>query len=315
MELLHDQRDRLPTAVSVAATVGVFDGVHLGHQEVFSQVGEAAARLGVASAVVTFDIHPAHVVRPENAPKLLTTLDQKLELLEAQGLDYAYVIGFDETRAGTNPEEFVEQVFYDALHARAIVVGEDFHFGKGRSGNVDELIRLGRVWDFEVVPVELIRHRSDAPEPVSSTAIRRALAGGDVARAARMLGRPYEIRGVVVQGEQRGRTIGFPTANIPAPPLMAWPADAVYSGWGILDDGSRHGCAINIGRRPTFHEHAEQSLLEVHLLNFDGDLYGREVRVEMIGFIRSERKFEGIDQLAEQLALDVAQARRHLSLA
>lgn len=315
MELLHDQRDRLPNAVSVAATVGVFDGVHLGHQEVFSQVAAAAARLEVASAVVTFDIHPAHVVRPENAPKLLTTLDQKLELLEAQGLDYAYVIHFDETRAGTNPEEFVEQVFLDALHARAIVVGEDFHFGKGRSGNVDELVRLGRVWDFEVVPVQLIRHRLDAPEPVSSTAIRRTLAGGDVARAARMLGRPYEVRGEVVRGEQRGRTIGFPTANIPVSALMAWPADAVYSGWGTLDDGSRHGCAINLGRRPTFHEHTEHSLLEAHLLDFDGDLYGREVRVEFVDFIRSERKFEGIDQLAEQLARDVTQARTHLGLA
>ena len=315
MELLHDRRDRLPAALEVAAAIGVFDGIHLGHREVFSHVRSVASRLEVASAVVTFDVHPAHIVRPENAPKLLTTLDQKLEQLEAQGLDYAYVIHFDEVRADTKPDKFVEQVFYDALHARAIVVGEDFHFGKDRSGNVDELTRLGREWNFEVVAVGLIRHRDDAPEPVSSTAIRRALAGGDVARSARMLGRPYEVRGVVIKGEERGQTIGFPTANVPVPVVMAWPADAVYSGWCTLEDGSCYGCAINIGRRPTFHEHAEHSLLEAHLMDYDGDLYGSEIRVEFIDFIRSERKFEGIDQLSQQLAQDVTEARIQLGMA
>ena len=315
MELLHDRRDRLPATVSVAAAVGVFDGVHLGHRKVLRRVREAAERLDVASAVVTFDTHPAYVVRPENAPKLLTTLEQKLELLEAQGLDYAYVINFDEARAGTPPDEFVEQVFLDALHARAVVVGEDFHFGKGRTGNVAELQRLGRDWGFEVVPLRLIRHRSDAREPVSSTTIRRALAGGDVARAAAMLGRFYEVRGFVVLGDERGRTIGFPTANVPVPKIMAWPTDAVYAGWCTLPDGSRRGAAINIGRRPTFYEHAQQSLLEVHVIDFDGDLYGCEMRVEFVDFLRSERKFEGIEQLSEQLAIDVADARSRLGLA
>ena len=315
MELLHDLRDRLPATVSTVVAVGVFDGVHLGHCEVLSQVRQAAARLGVASAVVTFDTHPAYVVRPENAPKLLTTLEQKLELLDIEGLDYVYVIEFDESRAGTRPEEFVEQVFLDALHARAVVVGEDFHFGKGRSGNVAELRRLGDEWGFEVLPLQLIRHRSDAREPVSSTAIRRALAGGDVARAAAMLGRYYEVRGTVVEGDRRGCTIGFPTANVPVPKKMAWPADAVYAGWCTLPDGSRRGCAINIGRRPTFYEHAQHSLLEVHVIDFDGDLYGCEVRVEFVDFLRSERKFEGLQHLSEQLAIDVADARGRLGLA
>ena len=315
MELLHDLRDRLPATVSAVVAVGVFDGVHLGHREVLSQVRQVAARLGVASAVVTFDTHPAYVVRPENAPKLLTTLEQKLELLDVEGLDYVYVIEFDESRAGTRPEEFVEQVFLDALHARAVVVGEDFHFGKGRSGNVAELRRLGDEWGFEVLPLQLIRHRSDAREPVSSTAIRRALAGGDVARAAAMLGRYYEVRGTVVEGDRRGCTIGFPTANVPVPKKMAWPADAVYAGWCTLPDGSRRGCAINIGRRPTFYEHAQQSLLEVHVIDFDGDLYGCVVQVEFVDFLRSERKFEGIQHLSEQLAIDVADARGRLGLA
>jgi len=315
VELLQDRRDRLPQTVSVAASVGVFDGVHRGHQKVLSQLRETAARLGVASAVVTFDVHPAHVVRPENAPKLLTTLPQKLELLEAEGLDYVYVIKFDHLRADTRPEEFVEQVFLDALHARAVVVGEDFHFGKGRSGDVAELQRLGREWGFEVVPLKLIRHRADAPEPVSSTAVRRVLAGGDVARAMAMLGRPYEVRGTVVMGDRRGHLVGFPTANVPVPKIMAWPADAVYAGRCTLPDGTRHDCAINIGRRPTFYEHAEQSLLEAHLIGYDGDLYGAELRVEFVDFLRSERKFAGIEELAAQLALDVAAAHRCLGLA
>ncbi|MEQ8840904.1 MAG: bifunctional riboflavin kinase/FAD synthetase [Acidimicrobiales bacterium] len=308
MDILHDRRDTLPDAMAVASTMGVFDGVHVGHQAVFRQVRDVADRLGVASAVVTFDNHPAYVVRPESAPRLLTTLDQKLELIAAQGIDFTYVIHFDEERAATHPEVFVEQVFIDALHARAIVVGEDFHFGKGRSGNVEGLRDIGAHWNFEVHTLELIRHEADAREPVSSTKIRRALAGGDVDRAAAMLGRPYTVRGVVEQGDQRGSGIGFPTANLPVPNVMAWPADAVYAGWCHRANGDRHPCAINIGRRPTFYEHTEQSLLEAHLIGFDGELYGEQIDVSFVEFLRSERKFDGIDQLVAQLTTDVADA-------
>jgi len=314
VEILHDQIDVLPSGLAVAATIGVFDGVHLGHQEVFRQVHEVADRLGTGSAVVTFDSHPAHVVRPQSAPRLLTTLDQKLELLAAQGLDYAFVIKFDAVRAATPPDQFVEQVFHHSLHARAIVVGEDFHFGKGRSGNVDELARLGNTWDFEVHPLELIRLGPSDKEPVSSTAIRGALADGEVARAAAMLGRPYEVRGVVQHGDERGRSIGFPTANIPVSNLMAWPADGVYAGWAIRSDGTRHACAINIGRRPTFHEDPGQSLLEAHLLDFDDDLYGESMAISFVEFLRNEQKFEGIDQLVEQLRCDIDSARGVLGL-
>jgi len=314
VEVLHDQLDDLPSTLAVAATIGVFDGVHLGHQKVFESVRQVADRLGVASAVVTFDSHPAYVVRPQSAPRLLTTLDQKLELLEAQGLDYAYVINFDEVRAATPADRFVEQVFRDALHAKAIVVGEDFHFGRGRSGNVDELTRLGEKWGFEVQPLTLIRHDAAASEPVSSTAIRRALAGGDVERAAAMLGRAYEVRGVVQHGDERGKAIGFPTANIPVPKMMAWPADGVYAGWCRRHNGSVHPCAINIGRRPTFYEDAHQSLLEAHLLEFDGDLYAESMAVSFSSFLRSERKFEGVDQLVAQLKTDVDDARRCLGI-
>ena len=313
MKILHDKDDQLPAAISVASTIGVFDGVHVGHQEVFRMVRVVADRLDVASAVVTFDNHPALVVRPRSAPRLLTTLEQKLELIDAQGIDYAYVVHFDAERAGTHPDVFVEQVFVDALHAKAIVVGEDFHFGRGRSGNVDALRRIGEEWGFEVHALELIQHSDEAREPVSSTKIRRALAGGDVARAALMLGRPYEVRGTVQEGDRRGQSIGFPTANIPVTKMMAWPAEAVYAGWCDLPDGSRHPCAINIGRRPTFYEHAEQALLEAHLIDFDGDLYGVQVAVSFVAFLRSERKFEGIDQLAIQLKKDVDEARKLLT--
>ena len=313
MKLLQSQHDQLPEAVSTAIAIGVFDGVHLGHQQVLKQVRATAERFGVASAVVTFDVHPAYVVRPENAPKLLTTLDQKLELLNAEGLDYACIVRFDQVLADTRPEVFVDRVLADALHARVVVVGEDFHFGKGRSGNVAELQRLGRDRGFDVMSLELIRHHRGAREPVSSTTVRRALAGGDVARAAALLGRPYEVRGVVVAGDGRGGTIGFPTANVPLPKLMAWPADGVYAGSCVLPDDSRYDCAVNIGRRPTFYEHAQQSLLEVHLIGFLGDLCGCELRVEFVDFLRSERKFEGIQQLRSQLLLDVGEVRHRLA--
>ncbi|MDE0267575.1 MAG: bifunctional riboflavin kinase/FAD synthetase [Acidimicrobiaceae bacterium] len=312
MKLLQDGCDRLPESVLTVATIGVFDGVHLGHQEVFEQLRNIAFQQGLASVAVTFDVHPALVVRPENAPKLLTTLEQKLELLEAEGLDYVYVIRFDRARADTRPEEFVDQVFVDAVHVKAVVVGLDFHFGKGRSGNVVELQRLSLTRGFDVMPLQLLRHHPDAREPVSSTSIRRALAGGDVARAAALLGRYYEVRGTVIAGDQRGVTIGFPTANVLVPRTMAWPADGVYAGFCILPGGSRYECAINIGLRPTFYEHAQQSLLEVHLLDFQGELQGSEIKVQFVDFLRSERKFEGLDQLQAQLTVDVAKTRRRL---
>jgi riboflavin kinase / FMN adenylyltransferase len=312
MQILRDLVDQLDPNTRTAVTIGVFDGVHLGHQHVLGELRRVADERGVASAVATFDTHPALVLRPENAPKLLTTLEQKLELLEANGVDIVYLVHFDEARSRTEPRAFVEQVFVDALHAKFVVVGEDFHFGRGRQGNVDRLRELGGSFGFDVRGLELIQHDPDAPEAVSSTAIRRALAGGDVAAAGAMLGRPYEVRGIVQRGDERGRTIGFPTANIPVSKQMAWPSDGVYAGWYTRPSGERYPCAINIGRRPTFYEHAQQSLLEAHLLDFEGDLYGEEARVSFVEFLRSEHRFEGIDALAAQLKKDVEHTRELL---
>ncbi len=296
-----------------AVSIGVYDGVHVGHQAVINQLLAEADRLGVVPAVVTFDRHPALVLRPENAPKLLNSLDQKLELLEAAGIGCVYLIAFSPDRAHTLPEEFVRQVFVKRLRARSVVVGEDFHFGRARLGNINTLREFGAEMGFDVHAVKLLHHDDGWPEPVSSTAVRRALVGGDVRTAAAMLGRYHEIRGKVVLGDRRGMSIGFPTANIPVAMVMAWPADAVYAGWYTRPDGSRHMAAINIGRRPTFYQHAQQSLLEAHLLDFEGDLYGEEARVEFVELLRSEHRFDGIESLVRQLRIDVDQSREILS--
>jgi riboflavin kinase / FMN adenylyltransferase len=293
-------------------TIGAYDGVHLGHQAVIDQVRGLAAERDARSVVVTFDRHPATVVRPESAPQLLTDNEQKLELLAATGVDATTVVTFDEVIAQEAPESFVERVLVAVLRTEAIVVGEDFHFGRHREGNVALLTDLGHRLDFEVVPIELLPRTDGVDEPLSSTAIRRALAGGNVALAATMLGRPFEARGSVVTGDQRGRLIGFPTANVEVPSFMCLPADGVYAGWYERPDGSVYPCAINLGRRPTFYEHADHSLLEAHLLDFDDDLYGERAKVRFSDFLRSERKFDGIDTLAAQLKQDVEHARRLL---
>jgi riboflavin kinase/FMN adenylyltransferase len=294
-------------------TIGAYDGLHLGHQAVIAQVRALAAKHGARSAIVTFDRHPATIVRPESAPQLLTDHDQRLELLEQTGLDLAVVLPFDEHQAQEPPLSFIERVLVRCLHAECVVVGADFHFGRNREGNVALLREVGATYGFEVLPVQLIARADGVDEPLSSTAIRRALAGGDVELAARLLGRPYEARGKVVQGDQRGRLLGFPTANVEVPNRVCLPADGVYAGWYLRPDGDRHPCAINLGRRPTFYEHADHSLLEAHLLDFDGDLYGELARVQFSHFLRSERKFEGIDALVSQLKIDIDHARVLLS--
>ena len=294
-------------------TIGAYDGVHLGHQAVIAEVRRIAEATGARSAVLTFDRHPASVVRPESAPQLLTDLEQKLELLAATGIDATLVVKFDEAQSLEAPMSFAQRVLVDCVAASVVVVGEDFHFGHGREGNVATLRELGAVRDFEVLPLTLLP-RSDGPdEPISSTAIRRAMAGGQVELAATMLGHPFEARGIVVQGDQRGRLLGFPTANVEVPNAICVPADGVYAGWYHRPDGIRHACAINLGRRPTFYEHADHSLLEAHLLDFEGDLYTETARVEFTHFLRSERKFDGIDALVSQLKNDIDHARTVLA--
>lgn len=315
MEVLRDSKHCPGSELGHAVTIGTYDGVHIGHQAVIKETQKTAERLGVKTAVVTFDPHPASILRPETAPLLLTDLDQKLELLEQAGVDTVMVVTFDEERAGETSEEFVRNVLVDCIGAKAVIVGHDFHFGKGRTGNVELLSEIGKAEGFEVEGLQLLPRPDGTVESVSSTAIRRALAGGDVGTAAQLLGRYHEVRGPVVQGDQRGRTIGFPTANIAVPRERALPADAVYAGWYIRPDRSAWPCAINIGKRPTFYQDAEHSLLEAHLLDFDGDLYGEPAEVRFVELLRSEQRFDGIDALKSQLALDISRAREILSKA
>ena len=278
-------------------TIGAYDGVHLGHRAVIAQVRARAAALGARSVVVTFDRHPASVVRPESAPKLLTDAQQKLELLASTGVDATLVVPFNAEQAGEAPVDFVQRVLVDALAVRGVIVGEDFHFGYKRGGNVQLLRDMAGTRDFEVLPLGLVARADGVDEPVSSTAIRRALAGGDVQRAADMLGRHHELRGVVGPGDQRGRTIGFPTANVEVDASLCLPADGVYAARVTIESsiegaaGTTYDAAVNLGRRPTFHEHAEHSLLEAHLLDFAGDLYDQRLRVVFHAFLRGERKF------------------------
>jgi riboflavin kinase/FMN adenylyltransferase len=294
-------------------TIGAYDGVHLGHQAVIADVIAHSHALQARSAVVTFDRHPASVVRPETAPRLLTDDRQKLELLERTGVGAVVVIHFDHEQAAEEPGHFVQRVMVDALGVRKIVVGEDFHFGRRRAGNVTLLRQLGEQHGFDVDPLDLLPRLDGVDEPISSTAVRRALAGGQVERAAAMLGRPLEVRGPVVGGDRRGRTLGFPTANVEVPNAICLPADGVYAGWYERPGGDVYGCVMNLGRRPTFYEHSDHSLLEVHLLDFSGDLYGEQAKVRFTDFIRGERKFDGLDALVQQVRVDIEHAHRALS--
>lgn len=290
-------------------TIGAYDGVHLGHRAVISQVRARARELGCRSVVVTFDRHPASIVRPETAPRLLTNLEQKLELLEATGVDATVVVHFDEERSRETPVDFVEEVIVAGLRTKVVIVGSDFHFGHMRQGNVTLLREMGERHDFACEPLALVPRADGVDEPVSSTAIRRALAGGEIDTATRMLGRPHEVRGIVVAGDKRGRTIGFPTANVEVPNGVCLPSDGVYAGIYRRPDGREHTCAINLGRRPTFYARAETSLLEAYLLDFDGDLYGEVAAVQFLAFLRSERQFGGLEELKSQLVLDIEHAR------
>ena len=291
-----------------AVTIGAYDGVHRGHLSVIAQTKAIAERLETKSAVVTFEPHPAYVLRPENAPALLTGLDHKLELLEAAGVETVVVVPFTAERATETPEEFAESILSTCLQAKAVVVGADFHFGANRAGNVEVLQGLGKEMGFDVEGIDLLRRSDGKVESISSTSIRRALAGGEIRTATGLLGRNHEMRGSVVAGDKRGRTIGFPTANVAVRPEMAMPADAVYAAWYVRPDGVRRPAAVNVGKRPTFYQDAEHSLVEAHLIGYEADLYGELGRVQFVELIRSEQRFDGIDALQAQLEIDIQRA-------
>jgi riboflavin kinase/FMN adenylyltransferase len=255
------------------------------------------------------------VVRPESAPRLLTDLDQKLELLAGTGVDHCLVITFDETRSHEPADEFVREVLVGCLAARVVVVGEDFHFGYRRSGNVALLRAMGAELGFEVDGLDLVDAEgrpADGVTPVSSTRIRHALVEGDLEAANAMLGRVHETRGVVAHGDKRGAELGFPTANVSVPGDILLPADGIYAGWFERADGSVHPAAISLGRRPTFYVEAHASLLEAHLLDFEGDLYDEHVKVRFVARLRGEERFDSVEDLVAQIGRDCDDARRVL---
>ena len=292
-----------PTALAI----GNFDGVHRGHRHLIDRVKDAARALGGESVALTFDPHPTRVLAPDRASPLVVGLDRKLELLAETGVDATVVQRFDLSFASQSPLEFAEHVVL-GLRAREVFVGEDFRFGRNREGNGATLVALGAQLGFRahvVTPLE------EGAIPVSSSRVRRALADGDLGLAKLLLGRDYDLDGLVITGHRRGRTLGFPTANL-ATECEALPRDGVYAVRASvlgLDGPKDHPAVMNLGSRPTFR--AGRSL-EAHLLDADVDLYGRTLRVTFAARLRDERRFDGIDALRAQITADVAAARAAL---
>jgi len=283
-------------------TLGVFDGLHLGHQRIMQTVVERANKVEAHATAITFDPHPRAVLHPESAPPLLQTLDQRLANFEVLGIEQAIVIPFDKEFASHPAEDFLYEIVHDRLHAKEVYLGKGFAFGKGRGGNIDLLRRMSAELGFFADEVPEVTLRG---QRISSSKIRRLLAEGRTNLARRMLGRPYGVEGVIIRGNRRGHTIGFPTANL-KPHNRVIPKFGVYA-TATLVDGAWRRSVTNIGVRPTFENDAEPSI-ETFIFDFDGDLYGDVLRVRFLHRIRDERKFNGIEELKAQIQKDSARA-------
>jgi len=307
---LNDESGLPPHVSATVVTVGTFDGVHRGHRDVVERLVTRSRSLKVASVLVTFEPHPLEVVNPAAAPLLLTTHDEKLEVLAETGIDYLAVLPFTAGLAGYSAEDFVELVLRRCFRLHELLIGYDHGFGRQRAGNVDVLRTLGERDGFQVDVVPPVS-ASDG-HSVSSTSIRRAIAGGDLQRAADALGRLYSVSGKVVQGEGRGRKIGFPTINLgPPPPRKLLPPEGVYA-VRVQTARGPVGGMMNLGPRPTFGDSATS--LEAHLFDTTGDFYGAQVRIDFVSRLRETRKFSSGEQLSKQLAHDERDARNALTL-
>ncbi|MDH6128588.1 bifunctional riboflavin kinase/FAD synthetase [Kitasatospora sp. GP82] len=289
-------------------TIGSFDGVHRGHQLIIGRAVERARELGARAVVVTFDPHPSEVVRPGSHPPLLAPQPRRAELMAELGVDAVLVLPFTLEFSKESPEVFVQQVLVDALHARLVIEGPNFRFGHKAAGNVELLAELGRRADFEVEVVDLqVCGEAGDGKPFSSTLVRGLVSEGDMTGAAEVLGRPHRVEGVVVRGAQRGRELGFPTANVETVPHSAIPADGVYAGW-LTAGGERMPAAISVGTNPTFD--GTSRTVEAYAIDRIGlDLYGLHVAVDFLAYLRGMEKFDSIEALLDRMADDVKRAR------
>jgi riboflavin kinase / FMN adenylyltransferase len=283
-------------------TMGVFDGTHLGHQLIFKSVVERAHAIGAIPTVITFDPHPRAVLSPQSAPKLLQTFDQKIEAFGVLGIEQTIVINFTKEFASVDARTFIRDVIYDRLHANEVYLGRGFAFGHKRAGNIELLREESQQLGFFADEIPEVRMRG---KRISSSLIRQLLSEGHVNLARRMLGRPYGVEGRVVSGDERGRKIGFPTANLKAQNRVI-PSRGVYI-TATLIDGIWRRSVTNIGIRPTF-ENSEDVLIETHILDWSGDLYGDVLRVRFLHRLRDEKKFNSIDELKRQIEYDVRRA-------
>ncbi|HEU4643550.1 MAG TPA: bifunctional riboflavin kinase/FAD synthetase [Gemmatimonadaceae bacterium] len=298
-----------PTCRGTVLTVGTFDGVHRGHRDVLARLSERAGAMGLDSVLVTFEPHPLEVVNPAAAPQLLTVGAEKLEVVAESGIDYMAVVPFTPTLQRYGAADFVDEVLRRRFHVRHLVIGYDHGFGRGREGDVERLRVLGADRGFGVEVVDAVT--LDDGRPVSSTLIRRAVAGGDLGHAARALGRPYSVSGRVEHGARRGRLLGYPTINLERPsPRKLLPPEGVYA-VRVQTPSGPFGGMMNMGPRPTFGDATVG--LEVHLFDADLDLYGAYVKLELVRRLRDTMTFSGPDALVAQLGRDAEEARRALT--
>jgi riboflavin kinase / FMN adenylyltransferase len=305
VKILHSISDLASLPGPLFLAIGVFDGVHRGHQAVISTSARHAHAADGTPVVVTFDPHPAKVLRPNDAPHLLTAKQHKIDLIRSLGVGHLLVLEFNRQFASTPPDEFVRQLMSNSKPLREICVGHEWSFGRNRTGNLTLLKKLGGELSFEVIGIPPVMVNGNV---VSSTAIRNAIKDGDFDKAADMLGRIYSIVGTVVPGDNLGKKLGFPTANLSAHSEQ-FPPDGVYFAEAWLDGVLHHG-VVNLGIRPTMAKDKSQRTLEIHLLDFNEDIYGKEIEIRFLQYLRPEKKFANADALVQQIQIDVNQARK-----
>jgi riboflavin kinase/FMN adenylyltransferase len=315
LEVVHGTAELRRALVRPVLTIGNFDGLHVGHRAILEIVTGRARALGGEAVVYTFEPHPRKVLQPDRAPKLLTTLSQKLEILEGLGVDVTILEPFDRDFAGVPPEEFVREYIHQRIGPVEVYVGYDFHYGRDREGSMRLLTETGPRLGFSVT---IIPEVAVGDLDVNSTRIRELLGSGEVNEVRELLGRPFSVRGTVIEGDRRGRSLGFPTANL-RPENELLPQNGVYAGMlRILDEKSGGTRALlpavtNVGTRPTFDD-TQGLLAEAHVIDFDGDLYGRTIELGFEHRLRGERRFDGVEELKQQITRDVKQARQLLGM-